>query len=104
MSKFYVSYNFQDKLERTGFGSCRVNFNCDKITTEVMSKISCLGKFGKNHPASKGVIRINIETGEKKVYSSIKEASDDNFVTSSNISSCCHGRSKTSAGYKWIFS
>lgn len=57
MSKFYVSYNFQDKLERTGFGSCQVNFNCDKITTEVMSKISEL-LFKEND--FKCVVIINV--------------------------------------------
>ena len=77
------------------------NLHCYRV---LKRKLSCLGKFGKEHPASKTVIRIDIKTGEKKVYSSIKDAANDNFVTSSCISSCCYGRSKTSAGYKWIFS
>ena len=76
------------------------NLHCYRV---LKRKLSCLGKFGKEHPASKGVIRININTGEQTVYCSIIEASHHNFVNPSNISSCCYGRTKTCKGYKWVF-
>ena len=39
MNKYYVSYNFQNKTLQTGFGSCLLELNCDKITSKVISEI-----------------------------------------------------------------
>ena len=39
MTKYYVSYNFQNKTLQTGFGSCWIELNCDKITLKAISEI-----------------------------------------------------------------
>ena len=38
MNKYYVSYNFQNKTLQTGFGSCWLELNCDKITSKAISE------------------------------------------------------------------
>lgn len=40
MNKYYVSYNFQNKTLQTGFGSCLLELNCDKITSKAISEIA----------------------------------------------------------------
>lgn len=39
MIKYYVSYTFQNKTLQTGFGSCWIELNCDKITSKAISEI-----------------------------------------------------------------
>ena len=42
-----------------------------------------------------------LETGV--IYNSVKEASEKNNLTQSNISNCCRGVSKTAGGYHWKY-
>ena len=55
----------------------------------------------KRNPTTK-VYGINIKTNEKtKVFNSVKEASCELGIFSSNISSCLSGKLKTTGGYTW---
>lgn len=74
------------------------NLHCYRV---LKRKLSCLGKFGKEHPCSKIVARICIKTGEKTTYNSMTEASKNNLINIKTISNCCCGRQKTGKGYKW---
>ena len=57
MSKYYVSYNFQDKTLQTGFGSCWVELHYDKITLKAVSEIEkCIIKDND----FKSVVIINV--------------------------------------------
>ena len=57
MTKYYVSYNFQDKMERTGFGSCWISLNCDKITSKAISEIR---KYIIKENGFKSIVIINV--------------------------------------------
>lgn len=57
MTKYYVSYNFQDKTLRTGFGSCWIELNSDKITAKVISEI---GKYIIKENDFKSIVIINV--------------------------------------------
>ena len=56
---------------------------------------------------NKPIISICINTGEEKKYISIKKASEELNIFSSNISAICKNKNKTSTskkdGYKYIF-
>jgi len=58
-------------------------------------------KFGRNE---KPVIGINIKTGEKIRFKSLREAGRNGFITEA-ISMCCNKKEhyKTHYGYKWKF-
>jgi hypothetical protein len=76
------------------------NLHCYNVLNR---KPSCLGKFGKEHPASKPVVRIDNITNEKNVFESLTDASVKNSISLKSISACCSGRQKTAGGYKWEF-
>ena len=56
----------------------------------------------KNFGAKKPVIRIS-KTGEEIVFSGVREAARQNGITSSAISACLRGLSKTAGGYRWKY-
>ena len=62
-----------------------------------------LGKFGKEHPRSKGVLQIKNGQiiGE---YGGLLEAYRKTGISFKNISSVCKGRRQTAGGYQWQFS
>lgn len=76
------------------------NLHCYRI---LKRKLSCLGKFGKDHPRSKPVVRISVNNNEKIVYQSLTEAAKENNVSVSYISTHCLGKSNTCKNYKWKF-
>lgn len=49
------------------------------------------------------VIRIDLETKEKKEYENITTASEENFVNMNSIILCCNGTYRTAAGYGWKY-
>jgi group I intron endonuclease len=53
----------------------------------------------------KKVVGFNLETHElTNVFESVREAADHfNLVNPSSITNCCRGRSKSSAGYRWMY-
>ena len=57
MSKYYVSYNFQDKMSQSGFGSCWIELNSDKITSKLISEI---GKYIIKEHDFRIVVIINV--------------------------------------------
>ena len=73
-----------------------------QVSDETRAKISKAQKgtlMGKDNPKSKKVLCE--ETGE--VYHGILDASRILNITSSNISSCCRGITKTAGGYHWSY-
>ena len=56
---------------------------------------------GLIQPYSRKVVRIDLKTGEEKIYQSIIQASLDIGVCKSAIGNVLIGRSKTSGGYGW---
>lgn len=60
------------------------------------------GKFGADNPAAKSVIRVDLRTGEERVYGSAMDAVREGF-DSGAISHCCSGRQKTHRGFAWKF-
>ena len=60
------------------------------------------GKFGSDHPCSKGVIAIDAITGEEVAkFGSIIEAAAFIGKYPSRIQAVLHGKQKTSGGYFW---
>jgi len=57
--------------------------------------------FGKKN--GKTVAKLDINENLLEIYSTIKEASIKNNITSSNISNVCKGRQKTAGGFKWKY-
>lgn len=66
------------------------------------SKPSALGVFGGRHPKSRSVVATCIETGERKYYECISDASREGF-SGSSISGCARGRLKSHSGYYWDY-
>ena len=67
------------------------------------SNRTLLGKFGREHPASKPILQFS-DSGEFIAeFSCINEASRKIGISHSQISSVCHGRYRTASGYKWRF-
>jgi hypothetical protein len=64
---------------------------------------STLGKTGKDHPASKGVISTDMKTGQTQAYPSAMDAVRDGF-DSGCISRCCSGKSSSHKGRTWRLS
>lgn len=60
-----------------------------------------LGKFGKDHPASKAVLQLKFGAVLKR-WESAMDAERKGF-RSSKISECCSGKRKNHAGYDWRF-
>ena len=83
-----------------------------KVSEETKKKISTINKgrkltdiqknkLGESH--KKKVVQLNKDTNELiKIWDSIKDAKIIGGF-SSNISSCCKGKRKTSDGYKWMY-
>ena len=62
-------------------------------------RVNVLGyKSGK-----KEVLKISLDGKLLEKYDSLEAAASANNVSKCNISSVCHGRMKTSAGYKWSY-
>lgn len=76
------------------------NLHCYQV---LKRKPSCLGKFGCESPRSKPVVRINISTNEKTIYSSLTEAAEENNTNITSIWACCSGRQKLCKKYKWEY-
>lgn len=65
-------------------------------------KPTAKGKFGSSHPTSKGVRRIDPETGRAHTYGSAMDAVRDGFEGSC-ISRACRGLISTHHGYMWEY-
>ena len=75
----------------------------NKHAFDVLDRVpSTLGKFGADSPAAKGVVRIDLETGEERIYGSAMDAVREGF-DSGSISHCCNGRQKSHRGFAWKF-
>ena len=62
------------------------------------------GRKKASQALSLSVQKIDIKSGQViKTYNSIREASDDTKITSSNITMVCTGQRKTAGGYKWQY-
>ena len=85
-----VEFTQNGKLSRT-FGN-RVSFSGCKHTEKAKQKMSEIH--------SRAVICV--ETGE--VFSSIRKAAEKYGVDASALGRCLRGKSKTSAGYHWVYS
>jgi hypothetical protein len=57
--------------------------------------------FGKKN--GKSVIKLDIDNNILKIYNTIKDASEENNISSSNISNTCKDRQKTAGGFKWKY-
>lgn len=57
--------------------------------------------FGKKN--GKSVIKLGKNNNIIEIYSNIKEASEKNKMTSSNITNVCKGKQKTAGGFKWKY-
>lgn len=68
----------------------------------VLGKVCyCKGLKGKNHPASKPLKAINIDTGEQLIFESRLEASSELNIDGSGITRAAQG--KRSRAGRWIF-
>lgn len=61
---------------------------------------TALGKFGGDHPTSKGVVGTDLKTGEQFYYESAMDAVREGF-DSGCISRCCSGLVKSHKGRSW---
>jgi hypothetical protein len=61
-----------------------------------------LGKFGEDAFASKAVVSISMETGERKRWASAMDAARSGF-DNARISECCNGRKPYHKGHHWQF-
>lgn len=61
------------------------------------------GVFGADHCSSKKVQQLTLDGSIIKEWSSAAEASRELGIQFSNISRCCHGRSKSAGGFIWKF-
>ena len=57
--------------------------------------------FGKKN--GKSVIKLDKDNNQIEIYSTIKEASEKNGITSSNITNVCKEKQKTAGGFKWKY-
>ena len=57
--------------------------------------------FGKKN--GKSVIKLDKDNNVIKIYPTIKEASEKNGITPSNITNVCNGKQKTAGGFKWVY-
>lgn len=57
--------------------------------------------FGKKN--GKSVIKLDKDNNVIEIYSTIKEASEKNKITPSNITNVCNGKQKTAGGFKWKY-
>ncbi len=75
----------------------------NKHSFRVLGRVpTCLGKFGREHPTSKPVIRKDSTTGEEKRYEAGIMAAREGF-DSGSISRCCRGISSVHKGFLWRF-
>lgn len=61
------------------------------------------GKFGAEHPTSKPVIGVNINTGEVREFSCAAEAQRILEIPNGNIAKCCKGLRNHAGGWKWEY-
>lgn len=66
-----------------------------------MHRYKVLGKYSKNNITRKTVAVVCTELN--KVYSSVKEASEQNGIDKSSIVRCCKGKVKTAGKYHWEY-
>ena len=65
---------------------------------------SMKGKFaGSNNPSAKKVVQLTKNDELIQIYDTMKEAGIATGIYSSNIVSCCKGKKKTAAGFKWMY-
>ena len=57
--------------------------------------------FGKKN--GKSVIKLDKDNNIIEIYTTIKEASEKNGITPSNITNVCNGKQKTAGGFKWKY-
>ena len=72
------------------------DYDKDKIKEKINLKNTMCGK---HNPAAKRVLCIT--TGE--IFETLKDAADKYKISSSNISSCCRGKLKTTGGKQWEY-
>lgn len=59
------------------------------------------GKFGKKHPASKGVNQYTINGAFIKHWDCRSDVERELKIKVTHITACCNGRQKTAGGYTW---
>ena len=59
------------------------------------------GKFGKSHPASKGVNQYTINGAFIKHWNCLSDVERELKIKVTHITACCNGRQKTAGGYTW---
>jgi len=57
--------------------------------------------FGKKN--GKSVKKLDINNNILKIYNTLKDASIENNISTSNITNVCMGRQKTAGGFKWEY-
>lgn len=60
-------------------------------------------KTGKDHPCAVAVVRIDTNTGERKTFTSVAEASQEMGINHRGICKACRGVAKTYMGFVWEY-
>jgi len=63
-----------------------------------------IGKTGKMHPVSKGVVKLSFDGVEIDRYDSVRDAANSINIDESYISRCCKNKNKTARGFYWGYS
>ena len=111
--KFVKLYDSVVSTEEDGFNRCEVCHCClgDRgqrthknhvFSYTELTKEDVLNMFVKH--VKKPVIQMTMNGECIREWDSATEAANAlGLSTTSNINSCCHGRAKSAAGYKWMF-
>jgi len=89
-----LSDEHKSKLSEVGKGR--------KHTQEAKNKIS-KSHLGKNNPAARKVVQLDLDGNFIAFYETGKEAQDNTGIHFSNILGCCRRRQKTAGGFKWMY-
>jgi hypothetical protein len=65
------------------------------------SKHPNFGKTGKNNKTSKKIYQYTMDNQLVKIWDGMSEAARELGLQTSNISSCCNGKIKSTGGYIW---
>lgn len=91
------------KLSRAKSGKPQAQAHRDAISKSLMGeKHPLFGVRGANHPLSKPIEGVHVETGALIRFASTRDAEKDGF-SSSCISQVCNGKLKTHKRYTWRF-
>ena len=78
----------------------QVNHKDENKSNNALSNLEwCTAAYNNNYSKAKKVICV--ETGQ--VFDSLTEAAKAVDVAKTNISACCRGKQKTTAGYHWAY-